>query len=158
MPYDSHYLRGVMAGGAAAPSNDGGIAIRVGKGKEEICLSIRPQSIAWLTIHTSSRRTVCPTTSTLRRRVRGRIRTPCLPYAEAHPECVAEEQPLRPPVPTLEQTKAAKLSEINAAADGAIATLHGDLSRPVDQHVRQAGIEGRAYAADLRLQRRFFRR
>ena len=30
MPYDSHYLRGVtLAGGATAPSNDGGIAIRV---------------------------------------------------------------------------------------------------------------------------------
>lgn len=30
MPYDSHYLRGVaLAGGAAAPSNDGGIAIKV---------------------------------------------------------------------------------------------------------------------------------
>lgn len=29
MPYDSHYLRGVtLAGGAATPSNDGGIAIR----------------------------------------------------------------------------------------------------------------------------------
>lgn len=30
LPYDSHYLRGVtLAGGATAPSNDGGIAIRV---------------------------------------------------------------------------------------------------------------------------------
>lgn len=30
IPYDSHYLRGVtLAGGATAPSNDGGIAIRV---------------------------------------------------------------------------------------------------------------------------------
>lgn len=30
MPYDTHYLRGVtLAGGATAPSNDGGIAIRV---------------------------------------------------------------------------------------------------------------------------------
>jgi hypothetical protein len=30
VPYDSHYLRGVtLAGGATAPSNDGGIAIRV---------------------------------------------------------------------------------------------------------------------------------
>ena len=30
MPYDSHYLRGVtLAGGATAPSNDGGITIRV---------------------------------------------------------------------------------------------------------------------------------
>ena len=38
-------------------------------------------------------------------------------YAEAHPECVTEEQPYVPPVPTLEEVKAAKLSEINAAAD-----------------------------------------
>ena len=44
-------------------------------------------------------------------------------YAEAHPECVAEEQPYIPPVPTLEEVKAAKLSEINRAADAAIATL-----------------------------------
>lgn len=30
MPYDTHYLRGVtLAGGATAPSNDGGIAIRI---------------------------------------------------------------------------------------------------------------------------------
>ena len=43
-------------------------------------------------------------------------------YAEAHPECVTEEQPYVPPVPTLEEVKAAKLSEINAAADRAIAT------------------------------------
>lgn len=41
-------------------------------------------------------------------------------YAEAHPECVIEEQPY---VPTLEDVKAAKLSEINAAADRAIAAL-----------------------------------
>ena len=44
-------------------------------------------------------------------------------YAEAHPECVTEEQPYVPPVPTLDEAKAAKLSEINAAADRAIATL-----------------------------------
>ena len=43
-------------------------------------------------------------------------------YAEAHPECVTEEQPYVPPVPTLDEAKAAKLSEINAAADRAIAT------------------------------------
>ena len=36
-------------------------------------------------------------------------------YAEAHPEMVTEDQPYVPPVPTLEQTKAAKLSEIKAA-------------------------------------------
>lgn len=36
-------------------------------------------------------------------------------YAEAHPECVTEEQPYVPPVPTLEEVKAAKISEIKAA-------------------------------------------
>ena len=44
-------------------------------------------------------------------------------YAEARPECVTEEQPYVPPVPTLDEAKAAKLSEINAAADRTIATL-----------------------------------
>lgn len=44
-------------------------------------------------------------------------------YAEAHPECVTEEQPYVPPVPTLDEAKAAKLAEINAAADRTIATL-----------------------------------
>lgn len=44
-------------------------------------------------------------------------------YAEAHPECVTEEQPYVPPVPTLEEVKAAKLAEINAAADRAISKL-----------------------------------
>ena len=44
-------------------------------------------------------------------------------YVGGHPECVTEEQPYVPPVPTLEDVKAAKLSEINAAADRAIATL-----------------------------------
>ena len=44
-------------------------------------------------------------------------------YAETHPEMVTEEQPYVPPVPTLEEVKAAKLSEINAAADRAIGTL-----------------------------------
>lgn len=36
-------------------------------------------------------------------------------YAEAHPECVTEEEPYEPPVPTLEEVKAAKISEIKAA-------------------------------------------
>ncbi|WP_308774171.1 hypothetical protein [uncultured Bilophila sp.] len=36
---------------------------------------------------------------------------------------MTEEQPYTPPVPTLEEVKAAKLLEINAAADRAIATL-----------------------------------
>lgn len=51
-------------------------------------------------------------------------------YAEAHPECVTEEQPYVPPVPTLEEVKAAKLSEIKASfvaaeADGYIISSLG---------------------------------
>ncbi len=44
-------------------------------------------------------------------------------YAEEHPEMVTEEEPYVPPVPTLEEAKAAKLAEINAAADRAISKL-----------------------------------
>lgn len=69
-------------------------------------------------------------------------------YAEAHPECVAEEQPYVPPVPTLEQTKAAKLSEINAAADRAIATLTATYpDREISTFDKQES-EARAYSAD----------
>jgi hypothetical protein len=69
-------------------------------------------------------------------------------YAEAHPECVAEEQPYVPPVPTLEQTKAAKLSEINAAADRAIATLTATYpDREISTFDKQES-EARAYTAD----------
>lgn len=69
-------------------------------------------------------------------------------YAEAHPECVTEEQPYVPPVPTLEQTKAAKLSEINKAADAAIATLTATYpDREIATFDKQES-EARAYAAD----------
>ena len=69
-------------------------------------------------------------------------------YAEAHPECVTEEQPYVPPVPTLEQTKAAKLSEINKAADAAIATLTATYpDRELATFDKQES-EARAYAAD----------
>ena len=69
-------------------------------------------------------------------------------YAEAHPECVTEEQPYVPPVPTLEQTKAAKLSEINKAADAAIATLTVTYpDRELATFDKQEA-EARAYAAD----------
>ena len=69
-------------------------------------------------------------------------------YAEAHPECVTEEQPYVPPVPTLEQTKAAKLSEINAAADRAIATLTATYpDREISTFDKQES-EARAYTAD----------
>lgn len=69
-------------------------------------------------------------------------------YAEAHPECVTEEQPYVPPVPTLEQTKAAKLSEINKAADAAIATLTAAYpDRELATFDKQEA-EARAYTAD----------
>lgn len=45
-------------------------------------------------------------------------------YAEAHPEMVTEEQPYVPPVPTLDDLRAAKLAEIAAGYDAALtATL-----------------------------------
>ena len=69
-------------------------------------------------------------------------------YAEAHPECVTEEQPYVPPVPTLEEVKAAKLSEINAVADRAIATLTATYpDREISTFDKQEA-EARAYAAD----------
>ena len=43
-------------------------------------------------------------------------------YAEAHPECVVVEQPYVPPVPTLEELKAAKKARIDAETSAAIAS------------------------------------
>lgn len=69
-------------------------------------------------------------------------------YAEAHPEMVTEEQPYVPPVPTLDEAKAAKLSEINAVADRAIATLTATYpDREISTFDKQES-EARAYAAD----------
>lgn len=69
-------------------------------------------------------------------------------YAEAHPECVTEEQPYIPPVPTLEEVKTAKLSEINAAADRAIATLTATYpDREISTFDKQEA-EARAYTTD----------
>lgn len=69
-------------------------------------------------------------------------------YAEAHPECVTEEQPYTPPVPTLEEVKAAKLSEINAVADRALATLTATYpDREISTFDKQES-EARAYAVD----------
>lgn len=69
-------------------------------------------------------------------------------YAEAHPDIVTEERAYTPPVPTLEQTKAAKLSEINKAADAAIATLTATYpDREISTFDKQES-EARAYAAD----------
>lgn len=69
-------------------------------------------------------------------------------YAEAHPEMVTEEQPYTPPVPTLEEAKAAKLSEINTAADAAIAALTATYpDREIGSFDKQES-EARAYTAD----------
>lgn len=69
-------------------------------------------------------------------------------YAEAHPEMVTEEQPYVPPVPTLDEAKAAKLSEINAAADRAISKLTATYpNREISTFDKQES-EARAYAAD----------
>ena len=69
-------------------------------------------------------------------------------YATAHPDMVTEEQAYVPPVPTLEEMKAAKLSEINAAADRAIATLTATYpDREISTFDKQES-EARAYAAD----------
>lgn len=71
-----------------------------------------------------------------------------LAYAEAHPECVTEEQPYVPPVPTLDEAKATKLSEINAAADRAISKLTATYpDREISTFDKQES-EARAYAAD----------
>ena len=43
-------------------------------------------------------------------------------YAEAHPECVAEEQPYVPPMPTFEEVKATKKAQIDAETSAAIAS------------------------------------
>lgn len=66
-------------------------------------------------------------------------------YATTHPECVTEEQPH---IPTLEEVKSAKLSEINAAADRAIATLTATYpDREISTFDKQES-EARAYMAD----------
>ena len=68
--------------------------------------------------------------------------------ADARPECVTEEQPYVPPVPTLDEAKAAKLSEINAAADRAISKLTATYpNREISTFDKQES-EARAYAAD----------
>lgn len=69
-------------------------------------------------------------------------------YAKAHPECVTEEQPYVPPVPTFKEAKAAKLSEINKAADKIMAAL---ISTYPDHEIStfdKQEAEARAYMAD----------
>lgn len=69
-------------------------------------------------------------------------------YAKMHPECVTTEQPYIPPVPTLEEAKAAKLAEINTAANktmAALTTTYPD--REISTFDKQEA-EARAYMAD----------
>lgn len=69
-------------------------------------------------------------------------------YAKAHPECVTEEQPYVPPVPTFKEAKAAKLSEINKAANKIMAAL---ISTYPDHEIStfdKQEAEARAYMAD----------
>lgn len=69
-------------------------------------------------------------------------------YAQAHPECVMEEEPYVPPVPTLAEAKVAKLKEINDAADRAVASLTATYpDREIATFDKQEA-EARAYAAD----------
>lgn len=69
-------------------------------------------------------------------------------YAEAHPEMVTAEEPYVPPVPTLAEAKAAKLKEINAAADRAIAALTATYpDREIATFDKQEA-EARAYSSD----------
>lgn len=69
-------------------------------------------------------------------------------YAKAHPECVTEEQPYVPPVPTFKEAKAAKLSEINKAADKIMAALISTYpGREISTFDKQEA-EARAYMAD----------
>lgn len=69
-------------------------------------------------------------------------------YAKAHPECVTEEQPYVPPVPTFKEAKAAKLSEINKAADKIMAALVSTYpDREISTFDKQEA-EARAYMAD----------
>lgn len=69
-------------------------------------------------------------------------------YAKMHPECVTTEQPYIPPVPTLEEAKAAKLAEINTAANKTIAALTTTYpDREISTFYKQEA-EARAYMAD----------
>lgn len=69
-------------------------------------------------------------------------------YAKMHPECVTTEQPYIPPVPTLEEAKAAKLAEINTATNKTLAALTTTYpDREISTFDKQEA-EARAYMAD----------
>lgn len=69
-------------------------------------------------------------------------------YAIAHPEWVTEEQPYTPPVPTFEEAKADKLTEINAAADKVLSALTAIYPNQETSTFYKQEAEARAYMAD----------
>ena len=69
-------------------------------------------------------------------------------YAKMHPECVTTEQPYIPPVPTLEEAKAAKLAEINTAANKTMAALTTTYPDHEISTFDKQEAEARAYMAD----------
>lgn len=72
----------------------------------------------------------------------------CVCLCQDAPRVCNYRAALHPPVPTLEEAKAAKLSEINAAADKAIATLTATYpDREISTFDKQEA-EARAYSAD----------
>lgn len=83
-------------------------------------------------------------------------------YAEAHPEIVTEEEPWTPPVPTLEEAKAAKIAEITAGYNAAMtATLTMPAEKPSPAEIALATLdfqledaEGLAYVRVLLAARR----
>ena len=83
-------------------------------------------------------------------------------YAEAHPEVVTEEKPWTPPVPTLEEAKTAKITEIVTGYDAAMtATLTMPAEKPSPAEIALATLdfqledaEGLAYVRALLAARR----
>lgn len=63
-------------------------------------------------------------------------------YAEAHPEIVTEEEPWMPPVPTLEEAKTTKITEIVAGYDAAMtATLTMPADKPSPAEIALATLD-----------------
>lgn len=69
-------------------------------------------------------------------------------YAKKYPERVTEEQPYAQPVLTFEEAKAAKLAEINMAADKTIAALTATYPDQEISTFYKQEAEARAYTAD----------
>lgn len=69
-------------------------------------------------------------------------------YARAHPDRVTEEVPPTPSEPTLDEMKAAKLAEINAAYDSTVSTLVADYPSNELLTFDKQEAEARAWTAD----------